>query len=214
MKRTPSQADEFLRAGGRIMEQTGFYGGARPCALAWVLTFAQDTLEKLGWGDRINRWQEVKRFAADGGVGDEAAFTNQVSVRVQLPDRLHSPYTDKRTEPGPGELDFLKTLQSAVLTDLRSYLRVGRTRMGGLTIDLTVTREPPAVAVHAANLHTGFFYQLFHLLGELGPRIKECRGCTRLFLAGRTDKEFCNRLCQAVVYKREHPKKRKQPKRR
>jgi len=82
----------------------------------------------------------------------------------------------------------------------------------GLNIDLEVSMIGPwpGVSVHPADLETGlrtsFLYQMAYLLGEMGPRIRRCRGCQRLFLAGRTDKAFCSGLCQAKTYKREHPK--------
>jgi hypothetical protein len=203
------QEDERTRAGKRIMAQQGLYGGARPCALAWLLTFAQEPITALSLTELTLRWEEVKRFAEDAGLGEGPPLTNQRSIWPQLPAVVASPFTHQRTTPGPGVRDFLQSVQAVVSTSLKLYVTEKRIRYGGLAIDIEVNEDTPGVIVHAADLQTGFFYQMYHLLGDLRRRIKQCgyRSCQRLFLAGRADRAFCSGLCQAKQYKLDHPKK-------
>lgn len=187
---------EFVKAGQRLLAQRGAYGGAVPSALMWLLTFSQENLDALSAGGLADRWEEAKRFAVDAGLGGaaepgEPPFTNQASLTISMP------------RPAP-ILDTLKSLQRAAQDVLRAYLETGQATSEALRIALHVSRTRRGVFVHAADLRAGFLYQLFHLLGASGSRIRQCRCCARLLLAGRTDKEFCSARCQAKQYKRDH----------
>ncbi|MBS0158598.1 MAG: hypothetical protein JSS26_08405 [Nitrospira sp.] len=206
---------EFRKAGERILAQRGVYGGARHAALVWLLTFAQENPTEYSTGEGANRWEELKRFAFDAGLGpDEPPISNQISVRwpgdkrarfgeeppLSTPaEAVHSPFY-------PGMQRELAKFQMELRDYLERYVKSGGVSINGLTLDLHVTNSTEGVLV-SSWLHPCFFYQAFHLLGELGPRIRKCEGCARLFLAGRSDKKWCSGLCQAKTYKRMNPAK-------
>jgi hypothetical protein len=201
--------EEFSKAGARILSQRGVYGGARPAALAWLLSFVQDDLTTYSFGKWSDRWAEAKRFALDGGLGaDETPLSNQDGVRLTLPGRFSSPFTASRSFPGPGEKDALILLQQAIKVDLDNYVDQGSAMTFDLTIKLNVRKDAPRVIVQSADLTIAIQYQAYHLIAEIGPRIRRCRRCRRLFLAGRSDKQFCSGTCQAMQWKDEHPPKK------
>jgi hypothetical protein len=203
------RVEEFTKAGARILSQRGVYGGARPAALAWLLTFVQDDLRIKSFGEWADRWAEVKRFALDGGLGsNEPPLSDQEGLSLTLPGRFSSPFTASRSFPGPGEKDALILLQQAIKSDLDTYVDQGSATTFALAIKLTVRKEAPRIEVESADITVAFQYQAFHLIGELGTRIRRCRRCQRLFLAGRSDKQFCSGTCQAMMWKDEHPPKR------
>ena len=201
------ESEEFNKAGERILSQRGVYGGARPAALVWLLTFSQEDADRYSFGEWSDRWEEVKRFAKDGGLGpNEAPLSNQATVRLALPHRLASPFTATRAFPGPGEQDMMKTLKADMKGSITSYVEQGWARTGEYKLDLIVKRDAARVSV-ISDIYPAFLYQAFQLIGELGSRIRQCRGCRRLFLAGRTDKKWCSGTCQASTWKRDNPKK-------
>jgi len=209
------QAEEFNKAARRILAQRRVYRGARPAALVWLLTFAQDDVTKYSFGEWADRWAEVKRFALDGGLGlVGATLSNQDGVRPTLPGRFASPFTATRSFPGPGEKEIFITLQQDIKGDLDAYVDQGSATTFDLTIKPKVGKDAPRISVQSKDYSIGFQYQAFHLIGELGPRIRKCRRCQRLFLAVRSDKKYCAGTCQAMTWKDEHPPEttRKKPK--
>jgi hypothetical protein len=207
------QADEFTKAAARILTQRGVHGGARPAALAWLLHFVQEDATTYSFGAFSDRWEEVKRFSVDGGLGPgEPPLSNQEAVLLQLPGRHANPFTATRSFPGPSEKDTLITLQQVIKGDINSYLNDGSATTFELRIKLKVAKNASSVMVQSNDLSIGFQYQVFHLLAEIGPQIRKCRRCRRLFLAGRKDREFCSGTCQAMMWKDEHPKDEHPPK--
>ena len=198
------ESEELAKAGLRIMEQRSLYGGARAASLAWALAFFQEDAERYSFGECCDRWWEVRRFALDGGVGPEDRLTGMDRVRHRLPGRLASPVDEIRPYPGPGDRDMLATLQGAGLAGIREYVRTGRATTGTIPLNFTITKDRRGVLVNG-DTPFAFEYQLIHLLDALGSRVKQCRRCKRMFLAGRSDKEFCSGTCQALTWKQEHP---------
>jgi hypothetical protein len=189
--------EEFTKAARRILAQRGVYGGPRPAALAWLLAFVQDDLTTYSFGEWSDRWAEVKRFSIDAGLGQSVVpLSNQES----------------RSFPGPGEKDAMLTLQQVMKGDIDAYVNQGAATTFALKIRLHLRKDAPRVIVQSANREDSFQFQAFHLLADIGARIRRCRRCQRLFLAGRSDKEFCSGNCQALQYKREHPLKKTKPK--
>ncbi len=200
--------DESKKAGERIMARSALYGGARPAAIAWAIDFAQDT-RTYSFGEWADRWEEVKRFARDGGLStEEPALSNLAQVRIALPGRLSSPFTEERPYPGPSEKEMIAMLRGALSGWLASYIENGMARAGAVVLDLVVRKNSRYVSTVGPDISQGFQYHFFHLLAELGPRIHQCRGCKRVFLAGRSDKQWCSGLCQATTWKRENLKSR------
>ena len=192
------QVEEFTKAGARIQRQRGVYGGSRPAALAWLLTFAQEDARTYSLGELSDRWEEVKRFAHDGGLGfAEPPLSNQAGARPVI--------------PGPRDKHTILMLQQELKAYLDIYIEHGEVRTNGVTIDMLVRRAPPGLSVNA-DAHPAFLYQAFHLLGEIGQRIRKCRRCQKLFLAGRSDKTFCSGTCQATKWKADHSEKKAQVK--
>ena len=198
-------SNEFRKAGERIQDARGIYKGGRPAAkaLAWALNFSQEDPTTYSHGEWSNKWAEVKRFAQDAGLGqDEPPITHAVKVRV-WPELAF---------PGSIEKRALRTMQCEAKAYFEIYVKKGQVRTNGILLDLSVSKAVSRVSV-LADLHPSFLYQVFHLLADCGPRIRQCQGCERFFLAGRSDKKWCSGICQATIWKREHPRARgkKQP---
>ena len=194
-------ATEFQKAGLRIMAQRKQYGSARPGALAWTLQFAQEKLRDLSAGGIADRLEEVKRFSVDAGIGEAIA---QGDARDSL--LLMDVQVETELAASSIPLSVLLRLQEEVHAILNDYVS-GRS---GLTVPhLTVSYEltDRRVLVHLHDLRDGFLLHLFHLLADLGSRVKFCAygRCRELFLAGRKDKQFCSALCQAMQWKTAHP---------
>lgn len=204
--------DEFGKAGERILKQRGVYGGARPAAAVWLLTLCQEKAGTYSLGELSNRWEEVKRFSIDGGLGpDEPPLSNQGGVLLALPGRFADRFTASRPFPGPGERETLGMLQEDLKATIEAYVTQGWAHTGKDKFDFIVKKDSPGVSV-VAELYPACLYQTLHLLGEIGHRIRKCRRCKRLFLAGRSDKAYCSGTCQAMKWKDEHPRKVKKKK--
>lgn len=201
-------AIEFHKAAQRLMSQRGQYGGARPCALAWAIAFAQENLSALARGGQSDRYEELKRFGFDGGL-TEAILQGDSQSSLLLNISVEYP---ARAEP----LDALAEIQREVRSRLDAYLRGEPVTLEGAKVSYEVTRtvaDPLSgrVLLHVHSLKDAVLLHLFHFLAELGPRTKSCLYCDKLFLAGRIDKRFCSGACQAKQYKRDHPLKPAQP---
>jgi hypothetical protein len=146
----------------------------------------------------------MKRFSVDAGIGE--AF-EQGDARDSL--LMMNTTVDAQLSPTALPLNVLWRMQEEVRAVLADYV----SGQPGITIRLSVSYEVTLdvhtptrgrVLLHLHDMRQGVFLHLFHLLAELGPRIKPCRYCEKLFLAGRTDKQFCSGLCQAMQYKKDH----------
>lgn len=198
-------AKEFMKAGKRLMAQRGVYGGARPCAVVWLLRFVQEDLVTLGKGGLSDRWEEVKRFAFDAGIeerdDDEFPLTNVGTVECRFP---------AETTP----LIALNSLQTTARDRLTVYLHRSPIIIDRLQVSFELQpafpeQASPRVTAHFHSVQDAFLYQMIHLIAGLGNRIRICKCCNQLFLAGRTDKEFCSGRCQARKYKRDRSGKTK-----
>lgn len=178
-------AMEFVKAGRRILKERGVYGGERPSALAWLLRLVQDELPDLSQGQLSDRFMEVMSFGMDGVSRDSS-----LSVEASLPQ-----------DP----LSFLIKLQSELRGLVNEFLMEGKAELPSLTVKLEVWQSRQGVVVNA-DLRTSFLYQSAHLLGELGSRVRRCKNCPKIFIAGRTDKRFCSGRCQVSDWHHEHPK--------
>lgn len=197
---------EFHKAGQRLMAQRGQYGGARPCALVWAIQFAQEDLKALAAGGLSDRLEEMKRFSVDAGIGE--AF-EQGNARDSL--LMMNTTVDAQLSPTALPLNVLLRMQDEVRAVLADYVSGQLGIKVPLSVSYEVTRDihtpnSGRVLLHLLDMRQGVFLHLFHLLAELGARIKPCRYDGTLFLAGRTDKQFCSGLCQAMQYKKDHPK--------
>lgn len=202
------RAHELQEAGTRIQDQAGQYGGARPAALAWLVKFLQEDTAKYSVGDRTLRWWEVLRFCRDGGLGpEEPRLSNLRSVTRSLPGRLAGPYDPIRLYPGPADREWMAGLQGVWLTHLKHYVTGGEVPTGDQPVNFKVQKGTAGLVVTVPNDDAAFAYQLIHLLAEFGPRLGQCRHCTTIYLAGRSDKTYCSAVCQSMRYKADHPKK-------
>jgi hypothetical protein len=208
----PALPVEFQKAGARIMAQRKQYGSARPGALAWVLQFAQEKLRDLSAGGSADRLEEVKRFSLDAGIGEALA---QGDARDSL--LLMDATVETELPASCIPLSVLLRLQEEAHAILTNYM----SNQPGLTVHLPVSYELTGrrVRLHLHDQRHGFLLHLFHLLADLGPRVKRCEygPCGKLFLAGRKDKQFCSALCQAMQWKvvnqtRTAPKGKTKPK--
>ncbi|NOS82765.1 MAG: hypothetical protein HOP32_14405 [Nitrospira sp.] len=201
------QAHELQEAGTRIQDQVGKYGGARAAALAWLVAFLQEHVATYSAGDWQNRWWETLRFCRDGGLGpEEPRLSNLRSVTRSLPGRLAGPYDPIRLYPGPADREWMEGLQGVWLTNVQHYVTGGEVPTGDQPVNFKVQKGTPGMVVTVPNDDAAFAYQLIHLLAEFGPRLGQCRYCTTIYLAGRSDKLYCAAVCQAMQYKRAHPK--------
>jgi ribosomal protein S27AE len=205
MKTPRHETDEFRKAGERIRKQRSLYKGARPAALAWVVEFAQREIDTYSLGELSDRWEEVKRFSLDAGVGqDDPQSIRATRVRNTLPGRLANPFTEIRQSPGSAERAFLQMLQQELNAYLGLYVSQGEVRTNGVVLDLVVRKGSSMMAI-SADLHPSFLYQFFNLLADFGANIKTCRRCPRLFLAKRSDRQWCSGTCQVTQWKIDHP---------
>ena len=205
-------ATEFQKAGLRIMAQRKQYGSARPGALAWILQFAQEKLRDLSTGGIADRLEEVKCFSVDAGIGEAIAQGDARDSLLLMDVRVE---TDLGASFIP--LSLLLLLQKEVHAILNDYVR----GLPGLIVHfLPVSYEltDRRVHLHLHDQRHGFLLHLFHLLADLGSRVKRCayNACGQLFLAGRKDKQFCSAPCQAMQWKTDHkkiakPKRTKNP---
>jgi len=198
---------EFMKAGHRLMGQRGQYGGPAPCALVWAVRFAQEKLAALAVGGLADRLEEARRFSFDAGIG-EALLQGDIRGRLFLNISVELDIS-ARTSP----LNVLVDLQCAVRKQLDAYLSGQEVTLAPLQVSYEVTRtndnpDSGRVLLHLQSMKDAVLLHLFHLLAELGPRLKKCGYCGQLFLAGRMDKKFCSGTCQAMQYKRDHPKKK------
>lgn len=224
MKPSQQETDTETAAAKRILSKGAVYGGPRPSALAWAVDFAQDQRwaaaaqesdPEKGRPSQTEwtlKWEEVKRFAKDAGLGAAPPLTNLRSVWPQLPARFASPYTASRSYTGPGEQDWLIGLHDAARVFLDFYVNEKQARSPELKITLKASMNEPGVMVRAGDYDTGFWYHVFHLLGDCGSRLGRCRyePCRKLFLKGRRDREFCSGKCQAKQYLLDHPPPKKE----
>ncbi|CAI4032388.1 hypothetical protein DNFV4_02818 [Nitrospira tepida] len=200
-------AMEFVKAGGRITSESGVYGGAAQSAMVWLLKFRGTDVASLSTGGLTDKLMEVIRFSFDGGLIFNPGLGNYDEGRDK---RLTiAPLTAVTMAPlSVAPSDFLSELQRKVRGLLDQYLRDGHLPIENLTVSLEVCRTRPGVTIHADDLTTGFLYHMGQLLGMLGHRLGTCRHCKTCFLAGRTDKAYCSRPCQALQYKVDHPPKK------
>jgi len=198
-----TQEQELLEAGERIQAQRGQHGDSLRASLAWLLTFIQEDATTYSYEELRRRWWEVLRFCRDGGLAhDDPRLSNLGQIRYPV-HGLGALF------PGPGQRNQLLTLQSGWKAGVQAYLSGGNISTSDVRVRLTVQKGTPGVSVTAIDEATAFEFQLIHLLGFLGQRIKECHycKCKKLFLAGRTGKRFCaGTSCQALQYKIDHPK--------
>jgi hypothetical protein len=198
---------EFHKAGERLMAQRGQYGGARPCALVWVIQFAQEDLQALATGGLLDRLEEVNRFSFDAGIS--SAFLQGDTRVLLIPTIINS--VSIGFPPTATPLSVLMDLQRDVYKLLDAYVRGQEVKIESGQVSYEVTRKKDIpnsgrVTRHMHGMKDAALLQVLHLLAELGHRIKTCTYCEKLFLAGRMDKQFCSGLCQAMQYK----KKRKE----
>lgn len=198
------RAFEFVKAGERIAAGRARHGGPQASATAWLLEFVQADFSALSAGGLSDRVAEVVRFSFDGG--HLFTFPPSVAGRSQQPA---IPLHGLKVQPVADELELLVELQRTVRGSVQDYVRTGRGRFPHIGVTLEVRKSWRSVAVEAENITAGFFYHAAHLLGAFGHRVRQCRECTRLFLAGRSDREFCSGRCQVARWKRTHPRERR-----
>lgn len=202
-----THTDELRKAGTRIQAQRGQYGGSRPAAVAWLLTFLQEEAAAYSFGEFTNRWWEVLRFCRDAGLEqDDDPLSNLRTVTRQLPGRLGSSLDAIRTYPGPWDREWLQGVQGGWLAILKHYIAEGKVRSDEIRLSFILERGSSGLVTTVPDDGSAFTYQVMHLLAEFGPRIRQCRHCGRMCLAGRSDKAFCSATCQAKQYKIDHPK--------
>ena len=199
-------AMEFQKAGHRLMAQRGQYGGAKPCAMAWAVALAQEDLIALASGGLLDRLEEVRRFSFDAGLGEAML---QGDAETQLLMNI-SPSID--ISPHLSPLAILSEIQREVRVRLDAYVRGREVTLNARQVSYEVTRtgigKHPSgrIVLHVPEMKDAVLLHLLYLLAELGPRLKSCDYCGKLFLAGRMDKRFCSGTCQAMQYKKDHPK--------
>jgi hypothetical protein len=192
---------EFSEAGGRLMSQKGQFGDAKSCALAWVLAFAQEDLAALMEQELKERVEEVRRFGFDAGLG-EAIPQGDSETRLLFNVSLNTSY-------GLDPLGMLSDAQREVRVRIDAYLRGETVGLTDRRVTYEVTRTTKdsrsgRILLHLHETTDGVVLHLLHLLAELGSRIKACKRCRKIFLAGRTDKQFCSGSCQAMTWKKDH----------
>lgn len=197
-------AMEFVKAGGRITSESGVYGGAAQSAMVWLLKFRGIDVASLSTGGLTDKLMEVVRFSFDGGLIFNRGLGSSDEGRHERLTIEGLTIAPLSVAPG----DFLSELQRKVRGLLDQYLREGHLHIENLVVSLDVWRTRPGVTIHSDNLTTGFLYHMGQLLGMLGHRLRTCRHCKTCFLAGRTDKAYCSRPCQALQYKVDHPPKK------
>jgi hypothetical protein len=194
---------ELQKAGLRIQNQAGQYGGARPAALAWLVAFLQDDHTKYSTGDWTLRWWEVVRFCGDGGLPpQEPRLCNLTSIT----GRAEGVYTNIALAPSEAARFWMICLKTSSLTGLKHYVAGRALSTGDQPMSFIVRKGTPGLAATVPHYDAAFTYQLINLVAEFGPRLGQCRYCKTIYLAGRSDKRFCSAVCQAMQYKADHPK--------
>ncbi|THJ24515.1 MAG: hypothetical protein CAF45_004910 [Nitrospira sp. CG24E] len=194
---------ELQKAGVRIQNQAGQYGGARPAALAWLVAFLQDDHTKYSMGDWTLRWWEVLKFCGDGGLPpEELRLCNLTSIT----GRAEGLYTNIALAPNAAARFWMSSLKSSSLAGLKHYVAGGALGTGALPMNFTVRKGTPGLAATVPHYDAAFTYQMINLVAEFGPRLGQCRYCKTMYLAGRSDKTYCSAVCQAMQWKIDHPK--------
>lgn len=192
----------------RIQASPGVYGGARPCALAWVLAFVQENVAQYSYGTFANRWWEALRFGRDAGLGPQEERVCNVVIEGAGPLRgpggyIRSPAGELVFDDSAGRQGLAKLQEEARLL-VQWYVGGATVGTGEMPISFRTQPTKPGLWAVVSDEHVAFRYQLIHLLADLGPRIRQCSLCKRFVLAGRTDKRYCSNVCQARAYKRDH----------
>lgn len=198
-------AMEFRKAGQRLMSQRGQYGGAKPCAMAWAVALAREDLPALASGGLLDRLEEVRRFSFDAGLGEallQGDAVTQLLMNIS-PTIILSPHVSP--------LAILREIQREVRVLLDAYVGGREVTINDRRVSYEVTRTvhdltSGRVMLHVPEMKDAVLLHLLYLLAELGPRLKSCDYCGKLFLAGRMDKRFCSGTCQAMQYKKDNPK--------
>jgi hypothetical protein len=201
------EMQEWEKAAGRITRQSGVHGGREVAALSWLVDFAQTKLDELSAGQRADTTWEARRFAFDGGL-------------VHTIDNLQTEATMiKGEEIGVDSMEYnpiltLEQLQQVVRAALESFI-TGSATFDNISGSITA-RHPKMRGYRRISFKGGFescfYFVASQLLNRGGDRIRICKGCARLAIMSRRDKEFCTQACQIASWKRDNPKRPKKRK--
>lgn len=197
-----STVDEWTLAASRITQHSGAHGGREPAAMAWLLDFVQTPLDELSAGQRTDKEWEVSRFAFDAGL-------------VMTLDNLQA--KPMITEIGVNEMStghitaqILTRIQQTTRNAVENFIAQGEATFHNIAGSMTVSspRHGTGQALRfSGEMESCFYFVTGQLLTRNGDRIRTCKGCGRLVLMARRDKEFCTQACQVADWKRKHLKK-------
>jgi hypothetical protein len=149
----------------------------------WLLRFSEDDLTRLSAGDVLNRRYECFAFA----LGRQRDLPNL--------------YFEEGEQPFPSA-DDLATFHENVREVVKAVLSHGRVKFQFSDITLNLHHEAFAAdspwllrATSDSNLDVFRFAVLYEVL-PLARKIRRCPECQKIFLADRTNQEFCSVQCQ------------------
>ena len=201
------------------VERAGANAKITTAPLAWLLRFAQQNLDELTAGDWMNLSLEIKAFVVGKHLG-----TIRDRDRALRPVLKQIGYTEGQDQLEPGPLrgedlptereiralkggakhhidEFVKSDVSTIPVGPKS-LRLVRNQVEGWSFVI------PQLSSHADR----FLWNLGHLLGEEGLRIKVCPACQKYFDATRTNKVYCTTTCQSRTTTRQQRAREKKEK--
>ncbi len=202
------------------VERAGANAKITTAPLAWLLRFAQQNLDELTAGDWMDLSLEVKAF-----VEGKHLAARRDRDRALRPGLKRIGYAEAQDELELGPLraedlpsqqairalkemakshvdDFVKSTVSTIVVGPKS-LRLVRSPVEGWSFVIPELSSTP----------DRFLWNLGHLLGEEGLRIKVCPACQKYFDATRINKVYCTTTCQSRTTTRQQRDREKKGKR-
>jgi len=199
--------EEWSKAAKRLTQAHLEHGGREQAVLAWVVDFAQLSLEELSEGQRSDKAREISRFSFDGGL----VFSHD----NMQPGLKPLDFGIETTKIEPIFPDRMTHLQKTVRTALNAFLDNGAATFppieGSFTVTNSRTSDQGRVRF-GGSLEATCYFMVGQLLAHYGGLLRRCNKCGKLVLVGRKDKRYCSQSCQIADWKLSASKSSKQRK--
>jgi hypothetical protein len=189
MKNRPTKSDQL-----ELTKSLDRMGDTPAQAMEWVLNALQINLAELSEGDWQNLTIDLHYLPYRSGP---LAAVWQLTSLQQPSHNWVLPNVSRQDA---------KDWQEEAKKMVHQLGETGRVLTPEVTVSLQIDRTPqnfpqtwPQASMHprATSPLECLHYAFAHLLAMHAQQIKKCTACSRLFLADRTNKEYCSHSCQA-----------------
>ena len=176
-------------------------GASSRALVAWLLRFSRLDIPTLSEGDLLNLQHEAMAFSlrAVPAVGRGPSLQYVPSIMFVRNSSQFLLFRLTREHLLIFQQDVRRMLEGiAAKGHIDLNIPAGTAHLGH-TKETEDGPETWAVVFVSAEPAIGYYYGLLHCLAQHALEIRKCPACSKLFLAGRRNKNFCSSQCQSRV---------------